>query len=231
MLQRTGEPYRKNGFTLLELLIVISIISILAGLMFPLVMAARERARRTVCMNNLRQIAVAIAMYANDWDGRTPPQPYGPGSGQWAVGSPCTLDGTPEMKDMFGIDYFVADVLMPYVGDRRVFTCPSEYMRAQAPECANWSYHYCAPNASMSLGPRDAPDYGDPSRVWLVSDIWGSNWGSNHTPRPWASSFYLNVAYLDGHVRGVRVPAPPNFGYFDPDSPHTPQGPQGHGQR
>ncbi len=57
-------PHR--GFTLIELLVVIAIIAILAAILFPVFAKAREKARQTQCSNNLRQIAVAIHMYAQD---------------------------------------------------------------------------------------------------------------------------------------------------------------------
>ena len=63
------EPSRqRRGFTLIELLVVIAIIAILAAILFPVFAQAREKARSTACLNNLKQLGTANQMYMNDWD-------------------------------------------------------------------------------------------------------------------------------------------------------------------
>ena len=62
----------KKGFTLIELLVVIAIIAILAAILFPVFAQAKESAKKTACLSNLRQIGMAFLLYGNDNDDRYP---------------------------------------------------------------------------------------------------------------------------------------------------------------
>jgi len=74
-VQSTLYPNRKRnpGFTLIELLVVIAIIAILAAILFPVFAQARESARKTACLSNLKQVMLGAGMYAQDYDGQMLP--------------------------------------------------------------------------------------------------------------------------------------------------------------
>ena len=72
----------RRAFTLIELLVVIAIIGILAAVLLPTLGRSKESGRRTVCVNNLRQLALASHLYANDYDGQLPPRTL---SEQWTT--------------------------------------------------------------------------------------------------------------------------------------------------
>lgn len=87
---RTSSPFvNRFGFTLIELLVVIAIIAILAAILFPVFAQARETARKTSCLSNVKQWALAMHMYIQDWDERFPgsyvrnPNGYSQGVDAW----------------------------------------------------------------------------------------------------------------------------------------------------
>jgi prepilin-type N-terminal cleavage/methylation domain-containing protein len=68
-----SKPFTRSGFTLIELLVVIAIIAVLAAILFPVFAQAREKARQTYCLSNVKQLALGVLMYAQDNDEMLPP--------------------------------------------------------------------------------------------------------------------------------------------------------------
>jgi prepilin-type N-terminal cleavage/methylation domain-containing protein len=63
---------RRAAFTLIELLVVIAIIAILAAILFPVFAQARDKARQSGCLSNLKQVGTALMLYSQDYDERMP---------------------------------------------------------------------------------------------------------------------------------------------------------------
>src|ERR687888_166883 len=97
MHHRMGQ---RRGFTLIELLVVIAIIAILAAILFPVFARARESARRSTCLSNLKQIGTATLMYLQDYDDTYPSGLVlavpGPDAGSFAV----MYDKTPKASQV-----------------------------------------------------------------------------------------------------------------------------------
>jgi prepilin-type N-terminal cleavage/methylation domain-containing protein len=116
----------KSGFTLIELLVVVAIITILGALLLPALSKARERARRASCINNLKQIGLAMKMYANDFDGEYPAGRV-PDRNVWGGYPICSYNR------LFGIIMSGERVSPSYLNDPGIFICPSDRKRVKVP--------------------------------------------------------------------------------------------------
>lgn len=106
------EPrHTRSAFTLIELLVVIAIIAILSAILFPVFSRAREKARQSACISNLRQLGTAALMYAQDYDETMP-------GAQWI--------GPEAFPPPWSFGPSSRTLLEPYVKNGGIFTCPSD---------------------------------------------------------------------------------------------------------
>jgi len=106
-----------GGFTLIELLVVIAIIAILAAILFPVFSRARAKARQTTCLSNMKQLALGMNMYAQDYDDTFPYYSLWPGTAP--PSSPATA-------------YTWDTEIGPYVKNMQIFICPDNYFNGQS---------------------------------------------------------------------------------------------------
>lgn len=186
---------RRRGFTLIELLVVIAIIAILAAILFPVFAQAREAARKTSCINNMKQIGTGWVMYAQDYDEvvawrlvcATTSGQFSTGCGEVGVTTAAQyLQTQPGMLD-------------PYIKNKQIWACPSATPRA---------------NPDPSLG-TVVSNYGfnDWYMQYAASNLGG--WGSATTYDP-AIKGKLALAALEQPADTVLMtdglPTPPHRG-------------------
>jgi len=217
---------RRRGFTLIELLVVIAIIAILAAILFPVFAQARESARKTQCLSNVRQLGTAYSLYVQDHDETFPPhvtERTAPG------GTPDTAAGR--------APFTYKTKLEPYVKNGGVFKCPSA-PAWPAPGPGQWFTTDYGNNhneanlagASQRSWFQANPDFGfnetttlagisQTSSFILIGDAGRSDGTPSRGgmyPQPWAfdnaaQARFLprhqgggNLAYADGHAKWTR---------------------------
>ncbi|MHC5082581.1 MAG: type II secretion system protein [Planctomycetota bacterium] len=203
----------RQGFTLIEILVVISVIALLLGILVPTLSSAKESARRTVCLSNVRQLDIALKLYIDDHDDRIPPRDYDGGS-VWVVR------------------------LEPYYQNRKLLRCPTDRGEVDRSYLMNGFIDYFAvhsfngdwdeffgayktggfegmkvsnipqPAETIALGEKRVDSDGD-----AYMDIWPAQYGSDHLTKVAHGKHGLgrnvrsggsNYSFVDGSVRLLK---------------------------
>ncbi len=198
-----GRHHNRTGFTLIELLTVIAILAILAGLLFPVFMTARGKAREITCVSNLRQIGLAIRMYAQDYDELYP----------WAVDptdkyTPEIWFSYPEFQAQIPFMPMIHETLQSYIRSRELFRCPADTgydvedfngialdARPTSFEKFGTSYNYRTEIAFRHLGEAGIDR---PSEINLMFDAAG-RWHGGLV----FDQMRYNVLHADGHTKNL----------------------------
>jgi len=189
----------RRGFTLIELLVVIAIIAILAAILFPVFARAREKARQTSCLSNIKEIVLAQMMYIQDYDEKFQ---------SWSEGCPGGI-------------LYSSWLLQPYSQNTQLFDCPSvrRTIMPDNPAPADnsqrgrgeygFTYGYLAhvpladlemPAATICWADGNACYLFPPSSCTTVSG--GQDWRRNEYPPRHNEG--LNVGWCDGHGKWMK---------------------------
>lgn len=216
---RTAAPHPPghSGFTLIELLVVIAILGILAAMLLPVLGRSQEKARDAYCLNNLKQLGVAVRLYSEDNRGRLP--------GAEAVPTQPVHTNAPLPR--------IVDVLGPYVGrapgaaastnGASVFRCPNDsYGRFQS-EGSSYEWNYDLNGLRIDETQKvqngffkivtDTSDNGAPAEPVVTTGAISLSTTPDTTPmladyenvhHGNGDQYTKNLVFMDGHVRRLN---------------------------
>ncbi len=215
----------RRGFTLIELLVVIAIIAILAAILFPVFARAREKARQTNCLNNLKQLGLGMLMYAQDYDEKFSSIAGSQYSGMFGVTSipgmgDFNLHTSPDHSPYY-YWWGWAWGIYPYVKNAQIYLCPStDY------HCYQVAYGLqarCPNSAGTGMIPmfdssQKVGAFTTPAETGMIFEK--GNGGGNqyvlsdpHYACRISHNDGMNIAFVDGHAKWMKgevgnLPAP-----------------------
>ncbi len=218
----------RRGFTLIELLVVIAIIAILAAILFPVFARAREKARQSSCLSNVKQLMTAVRMYTGDYDEMMVPHVTRPTP-------PFELPGGGTMES----DHLAwPGLIFAYIKNVQLYSCPSAQHKWDGGTHTTDTYNEWS-EQSYSINVWASARTGDYSSVRSLSSFEypaenmvlapgkvpnQSGWGTSYYVRPGLWSHYAledldperhndggNYGYMDGHAKFMAANAVPDL--------------------
>ena len=187
----------RRGFTLIELLVVIAIIAILAAILFPVFARAREKARQSSCLSNVKQLSMGVLQYVQDWDEMLP-----------VYYNPFVPDTTAR---------YWYQVSMPYIKNTQVLVCPS---RTNRPVGYGWNIDEMGYGSSTACGPAVAlASIQSPAEtIWFAESsgpgIYPPRWVTNPSYMYLYTDYYRpeqkhfdggTPGFVDGHAKWMQA--------------------------
>lgn len=217
----------RKGFTLIELLVVIAIIAILAGILFPIYISAKEKARGATCASNMKQIAVGMQLYVDNWHGHYPDHtsvglPYTGTVYNNGIGETWIKLYSHRFRNSAGNPAGIGKVLHTYLKNMNVFKCPSEWKKwptgmvdfLPAAEASTYYVkHAMCYNANYGSKPLAISEVMYPTRATMMYEM---AWHSGKYPFIWNVSYWkladhsqpmkVRAIFLDSHVGTISIP-------------------------
>ena len=184
---------QKKGFTLIELLVVIAIIAILAAILFPVFARARENARKTNCLSNVKQIMVGVMAYVQDYDEKYP----------------MYYAGTTTDTTLFSYPYVWWDsMVQPYIKNLKIYRCPSTSAAISYGDDYGWNHNVFAVGTGKTLATVEQP-----AGLMFMTEK-----GAGGGPYVHSGTYYAcadrhmngaNVGFADGHAKWWKMVSSP----------------------
>ena len=215
-------PCRRTAFTLIELLVVIAIIAVLAAILFPVFAQAREKARQTSCLSNLKQIGMATQLYLQDYDEGLYPTEYGENNGLVQV----TWNGRYDFTQFPFLFDPARGFLEPYLKNGQIMDCASaagiplgDFLPTKIAYGLNFLLYFDLPDFAADTP--TLPAFTVPTETILLADTvtispdgelnrdFMLGWPSLERPGVHGRHHgAADVLWFDGHVKSARPTIP-----------------------